>query len=58
VHYHVFPQYAPQSAVDVVKTVIDTVWDKPAVPDELAGATPADGPTGAGHHHGHGAGGR
>jgi hypothetical protein len=36
VHYHRFPQYAPASAVDVVKAVIDTVWDKPQVPDELA----------------------
>src|SRR3954465_10584576 len=36
VHYHRFPQYAPQSALDVVKTVIDTIWDKPEVPDELA----------------------
>ena len=35
VHYHPFPQYAPSSAVDVVKAVIDTVWDKPPVPDEL-----------------------
>ena len=42
VHYHRFPQYAPQSAVDVVKTIIDTIWDKPEVPDEL------------GHRHGHG----
>src|SRR5512139_1012044 len=38
VHYHRFPQYAPQSAVDVVKTVIDTIWDKPEVPDELGTA--------------------
>jgi hypothetical protein len=35
VHYHRFPQYAPQSAVDVVKTIIDTIWDKPEVADEL-----------------------
>jgi hypothetical protein len=50
VHYHVFPQYAPQSAVDVVKTVIDTVWDKPTVADELAGIDePAPGEP---HHHG------
>lgn len=35
VHYHRFPQYAPQSALDVVKTIIDTIWDKPDVPDEL-----------------------
>jgi hypothetical protein len=38
VHYHRFPQYAPASAVDVVKAVIDTLWDKPPVADELAGA--------------------
>ena len=36
VHYHPFPQYAPASAVDVVKAVIDTLWEKPPVPDELA----------------------
>jgi hypothetical protein len=36
IHYHPFPQYAPNSAVDVVKAVIDTVWDKPLVPDALA----------------------
>jgi hypothetical protein len=48
VHYHGFPQYAPRSAVDVVKTVIDTIWDRPAVPDELAGEAPPD----HGHDHG------
>jgi hypothetical protein len=53
VHYHVFPQYAPQSAVDVVKTVIDTVWDRPAVADELAGPDPAPpGEPDAPHQHG------
>ena len=36
VHYHRFPQYAPHSAVEVVKAVIDTLWDKPEVADELA----------------------
>jgi hypothetical protein len=35
VHYHPFPQYAPSSAVEVVKAAIDTFWDKPPVPDEL-----------------------
>jgi hypothetical protein len=35
VHYHPFPQYAPNSAVDVVKAVIDTLWEKPPVQDEL-----------------------
>jgi hypothetical protein len=35
VHYHRFPQYAPSSAVEVVKAVIDTVWDRPPVRDEL-----------------------
>jgi hypothetical protein len=51
VHYHPFPQYAPRSAVEVVKAVIDTVWDKPAVPDELA-----QGPEPPGHrpHRDHG----
>jgi hypothetical protein len=55
VHYHVFPQYAPQSAVDVVKTVIDTVWDKPTVADELAGVdspVPDEPAPGEPHHHG------
>jgi hypothetical protein len=42
VHYHPFPQYAPRSAVDVVKAVIDTVWDKPPVPDELADGDPSE----------------
>ena len=46
VHYHRFPQYAPQSALDVVKTIIDTIWDKPEVPDDLG-----DEP-GHGHDHG------
>src|SRR5919205_1717945 len=32
VHYHPFPQYAPSSAVEVVKAVIDTLWDKPRFP--------------------------
>jgi hypothetical protein len=51
---HVFPQYAPNSAVDVVKAVIDTLWEKPPVRDELADddgpETPDHGP------HGHGTG--
>jgi hypothetical protein len=52
VHYHRFPQYAPNSAVDVVKAVIDTLWDKPAVRDELADD---DGPEPPDHgHHGQG----
>ncbi|CUU56643.1 hypothetical protein Ga0074812_108171 [Parafrankia irregularis] len=52
VHYHRFPQYAPNSAVDVVKTIIDTsLWEKPAVPDELAAE---HGPEQPEHeHHGH-----
>ena len=52
VHYHRFPQYAPSSAVDVVKAVIDTVWDKPPVPDELAEGPepPARGHGQHGHH--------
>jgi hypothetical protein len=54
VHYHRFPQYAPNSAVDVVKAVIDTLWEKPPVRDELADddgpETPDHGP------HGHGTG--
>jgi hypothetical protein len=51
VHYHPFPQYAPSSAIEVVKAVIDTVWDKPPVPDELAEGhePPAHGPN---HNHG------
>jgi hypothetical protein len=51
VHYHRFPQYAPSSAVDIVKTVIDTLWEKPDVPDEL-GEPPDDG-TGGHEHGGH-----
>jgi hypothetical protein len=51
VHYHPFPQYAPRSAVDVVKAVIDTVWDKPGVPDELGDA---GDPSMHGGHHEHG----
>jgi len=47
VHYHRFPQYAPHSAVEVVKAVIDTLWDKPEVPDELGD----DGPSAPGHEH-------
>jgi hypothetical protein len=42
---HPFPQYAPSSAVEVVKAVIDTVWDKPPVADELR-----DGPEPPMHH--------
>jgi hypothetical protein len=53
VHYHRFPQYAPDSAVDVVKAVIDTLWEKPPVRDELADDGPE--PTDPGHH-GHGGG--
>jgi hypothetical protein len=52
VHYHRFPQYAPQSALDVVKTVIDTIWEKPAVPDEL-GDEPGREPHGDHGHEGH-----
>ena len=54
VHYHRFPQYAPNSAIDVVKAVIDTVWDKPPVPDELAEGPepPAHGLHGHPSHHG------
>ncbi|WP_018504188.1 hypothetical protein [Parafrankia discariae] len=48
VHYHRFPQYAPSSAVDVVKTVIDTLWEKPPVRDELADT---DGPGQPNHEH-------
>ncbi len=47
VHYHRFPQYAPHSAVEVVKAVIDTLWDKPEVADELA----HDGPREGTHEH-------
>jgi hypothetical protein len=55
VHYHRFPQYAPSSAVDLVKAVIDTLWEKPPVRDELAAN---DGPESAQPgHHGHGEGG-
>ncbi len=43
VHYHRFPQYAPHSAVEVVKAVIDTLWDKPEVADELADDAPSEG---------------
>lgn len=53
VHYHRFPQYAPSSAVDVVKAVIDTIWDKPPVSDELAG----DPPDHKHHNHSNGGGG-
>ncbi|MFL6130280.1 MAG: hypothetical protein ACJ73E_14600 [Mycobacteriales bacterium] len=48
VHYHRFPQYAPPSAVDVVKAVIDTLWEKPPVRDELAEDRP--GPADPGQH--------
>jgi hypothetical protein len=48
VHYHRFPQYAPNSAVDVVKAVIDTLWEKAAVPDELAEPDPGQHDHGAG----------
>jgi hypothetical protein len=47
VHYHRFPQYAPNSAVDVVKAVIDTLWEKPSVRDELA--VDDDGPKSSPH---------
>jgi hypothetical protein len=50
VHYHRFPQYAPPSAVAVVKTVIDTLWDKPEVADELAEVGPAEHGHDQGHH--------
>jgi hypothetical protein len=53
VHYHRFPQYAPNSAVDVVKAVIDTLWEKPPVRDELADDGPKPPEPG---HHGHGEG--
>ncbi len=43
VHYHRFPQYAPHSAVDLVRAVIDTLWDKPEVPDELTDDVPPAG---------------
>ncbi len=49
VHYHRFPQYAPHSAVEVVKAVIDTLWDKPEVADELADDEPPAEP----HEHEH-----
>jgi hypothetical protein len=52
VHYHRFPQYAPQSALDVVKTIIDTIWDKPEVPDEL-GDGPEPEPEPHDHDHDH-----
>jgi hypothetical protein len=53
VHYHRFPQYAPSSAVDVVKAVIETVWDKPPVPDELGEPEPPGHGTHGPHgHHG------
>jgi hypothetical protein len=59
VHYHRFPQYAPNSAVEVVKAVIDTLWEKPPVRDELAGDNGPE-PAESGHHEhgegGHGAG--
>jgi hypothetical protein len=54
VHYHRFPQYAPNSAVDVVKAIIDTLWDKPPVRDELA-SDGGPGPAEPGQH-GHDAG--
>jgi hypothetical protein len=58
VHYHPFPQYAPESAVDVVKAVIDTIWEKPPVPDDLASPAGPEPPPGESHgHHGdHGGG--
>jgi hypothetical protein len=51
VHYHRFPQYAPNSAIDVVKAVIDTLWEKPPVRDELAEPEPSD-PGDHGHDEG------
>ena len=51
VHYHRFPQYAPQSALDVVRTVIDTLWDRPEVPDELAEGEHDEHDEQEGHHH-------
>jgi hypothetical protein len=53
VHYHRFPQYAPQSALDVVKTVIDTIWEKPEVPDELGDDGPDHAHDGHDGHEGH-----
>jgi hypothetical protein len=60
VHYHPFPQYAPESAVDVVKAVIDTVWDKPLVPDDLGSGAGPEHPPGGDHgdHGDHGGGAR
>jgi len=57
VHYHRFPQYAPRSAVDVVRAVIDTLWEKPPVPDELAVDDDGPQPPAHGHQDGHGDGG-
>ncbi len=57
VHYHPFPQYAPASAVDVVHAVIDTVWDRPPVADELADRDPDVQPPPHGHGPGPGHGG-
>jgi hypothetical protein len=53
VHYHPFPQYATASAVDVVKTVIDTVWEKPPVPDELAATDDGSPSPSSGTHDDH-----
>lgn len=53
VHYHRFPQYAPASAVDVVKAVIDTFWDKAVVPDDLA-TTDHEDPSPSPETHDHG----
>jgi len=50
VHYHRFPQYAPASAVDVVEAVIDTLWDKPPVEDELGAGLPDPPPSPHGPH--------
>ncbi len=54
VHYHRFPQYAPASAVDVVQAVIDTLWDRPRVEDELGAMAPEPPPSpdGSGDQHG------
>src|SRR3954462_9235001 len=50
VHYHPFPQYAPSSAVEVVKAVIDTVWAGPRVADGR-GDEPGDEPEPPAHQH-------